>query len=163
MRNRRLLPAALLLALAGCSGGGAGPASQSASPAPSSTESGSPGTSTGPSAAASTDKAPAPPPSSEPGDVSTSFNAIDALRNQSCTAGADGSWTFMGTLVNSTKSAKTYTVAVAVTIGAAVQGHALITETVQAGKSADVLARDFARTTGRAGTCEPVVSAEDAQ
>jgi hypothetical protein len=91
------------------------------------------------------------------------LNAIDALRNPSCSAGADGSWTFKGTLVNATGSAKTYTVAVAVTIGAAVQGHALITETVQAGKSAEVLAKDFARTTGRAGTCEPVVSAEEAQ
>ena len=53
--------------------------------------------------------------------------------------------------------------AIAVTIGAAVQGHALITETVQAGKSAEGLAKDFAHTAGRAGTCEPVVSAEDAQ
>ncbi|NYD77190.1 hypothetical protein [Arthrobacter cupressi] len=85
------------------------------------------------------------------------------MRNQSCTAASDGSWTFKGTLVNDTGVAKTYTVAVAVTIGAAVQGHALITETVQPGKSADVSAKDFAHTTGQAGSCEPVVSAEDAQ
>ncbi|WP_115787574.1 hypothetical protein [Arthrobacter silvisoli] len=112
---------------------------------------------------AATDQTAAPPPSSAPGDVSTSFNAIDALRNHSCTAASDGSWTFKGTLVNTTGSAKTYTVAIAVTIGAAIQGHALITETVQPGKSADVSAKDFAHTTGRAGICEPVVSAEDAQ
>ncbi len=91
------------------------------------------------------------------------MNAINALRDQSCTAGANGSWTFKGTLVNSTGTAKTYTVAVAVTVGAAVQGHALMTETVQAGKSADVSAKDFAHTAGGAGVCEPVVSAEDAQ
>ena len=160
LRNRRLLPAVLLLAafplaLAGCSGG-TGPAGQSTSPPPSSSASASLGT------APPTERTPAPPPSS-PGDVSTSFNAIGALRNQSCTAASDGSWTFKGTLVNDTGVPKTYTVAVAVTIGAAVQGHALITETVQPGKSADVSAKDFAHTTGRAGSCEPVVSAEDAK
>ena len=71
-------------------------------------------------------------------------------------------WTFKGTLVNSSGKAKTYTVAIAVTVGAAVQGHTLITETVQAGKSAEVSAENFAKTTGQAGTCEPVVSVEDA-
>jgi len=166
MRNRRLLLlAVLLLALAGCSSGGAPPATQGTSPAPSSGSvtgtSGSPGGSASPSTPA-TDQTAAPPSSPEPGDVSTSLNAIDALRNQSCTAAADGSWTFKGTLVNGTGSAKTYTVAIAVTVGAALQGHALITQTVQPGMSADVLARNFARTTGGAGTCEPVVSAEDA-
>jgi len=94
--------------------------------------------------------------------VSTSLNAIDALQEHTCTAGPDGQWTFKGTLVNSSDKAKTYTVAIAVTVGAAVQGHTLITETVQAGKSAEVSARNFAKTTGQAGTCEPVVSVEDA-
>ncbi|KRE47658.1 hypothetical protein ASG92_10570 [Arthrobacter sp. Soil736] len=97
-----------------------------------------------------------------PTDVSTSLNAIDALQKHTCTAGPDGSWTFKGTLVNKSDRAKTYSVAVAVTVGAAVQGHALITETVQPGKSADVSAENFAKTTGQQGTCEPVVSVEDA-
>jgi hypothetical protein len=94
--------------------------------------------------------------------VSTSLNAIDALQEHTCAASADGQWTFKGTLVNSSDKAKTYTVAIAVTVGAAVQGHTLITETVQAGKSAQVSAENFAKTTGQAGTCEPVVSVEDA-
>jgi hypothetical protein len=97
-----------------------------------------------------------------PTDVSTSLNAIDALQKHTCAAGPDGSWTFKGTLVNTSDKAKTYTVAVAVTVGAAVQGHTLITKTVQAGKSAEVSAENFAKTTGQQGTCEPVVSAEDA-
>jgi hypothetical protein len=94
--------------------------------------------------------------------VSTSLNAIDALQEHTCAAGADGQWTFKGTLVNSSDKAKKYTVAIAVTLGAAVQGHTLITKTVQAGKSAEVSAENFAKTTGQAGTCEPVVSVEDA-
>ena len=94
--------------------------------------------------------------------MSTSLNAIDALQEHTCAAGPDGQWTFKGTLVNSSDKAKKYTVAIAVTVGAAVQGHALITETVQAGKSAEVSAENFANTTGQTGTCEPVVSVEDA-
>ena len=159
MRKRALLPAALLLAVAGCSGGGSGPAGPGTSqtaPAPSAT--------TGSAGASETPLIPPPATTapSLPTDVSTSLNAIDALEKHTCTAGPDGSWTFKGTLVNKTDSAKTYTVALAVIVGAAVQGHALIKETVQPGKSADVSAENFAKTTGRQGTCEPVVSMEDA-
>ena len=157
MRKRALLlPAALLLAVAGCSGGGSGPAG----PGTSQTAPASPGS------AGASETPLIPPPAttapSLPTDVSTSLNAIDALQKHTCTAGPDGSWTFKGTLVNKTDSPKTYTVALAVTVGAVVQGHALITETVQPGKSADVSAENFAKTTGQQGTCEPVVSVEDA-
>jgi hypothetical protein len=158
MRKRALLPAALLLAVAGCSGGGSGPAEPSASqsaPSPTAT------TSTAGSQTPA-ESAPATTPPSLPTDVSTSLNAIDALQKHTCTADANGSWTFKGTLVNKSDRAKTYSVAVAVTVGAAVQGHALITETVQPGKSADVSAENFAKTAGQEGTCEPVVSVEDA-
>lgn len=154
MRKRALLlPAALLLAVAGCSGGGSGPAGPSPSVSPPST-----------TTAAQTPSVSSPPTTapSLPTDVSTSLNAIDDLQKHTCVAGPDGSWTFKGTLVNSSDKAKTYTVALAVTVGAAVQGHALITETVQAGKSAEVSAENFAKTTGQQGTCEPVVSVEDA-
>ena len=160
MRKRALLPAALLLAVAGCSGGGSGPADPSAShPAPASTSA------TTDSTAGSEAPSITPPPTTAPSlptDVSTTLNAIKDLQKHTCTATADGSWTFKGTLVNSADKAKTYTVAVAVTVGAAVQGHALITETVQPGKSADVSAENFAKTTGKEGQCEPVVSVEDA-
>lgn len=159
MRKRALLPAALLLAVAGCSGGGSGPAGPGASEsAPVSS------TTPGSTAASETPLVPPPPtdPPSLPTDVSTTLNAIKDLRDHTCTAGAGGSWSFKGNLVNTSDKAKTYTVAVAVTIGAAVQGHALITETVPAGKSAEVSAENFAKTTGSAGQCEPVVSAKDA-
>ena len=151
MKHRALLPAALLLALAGCSSGGPAPNQPSetvttATPAPS-------------TAPAATSTAPA---SSEPADVSTSLNAPDALRQHTCTATADGSWSFKGTLVNSSEKARVFTVAVAVTVGPAVAGHTLITETVAAGKSAEIAAPNFAKTKDRNGTCDPVVSVEDA-
>lgn len=153
MRKRALLlPAVLLLAVAGCSGGGTAPSGPGPSVSPSTTT------------AAQTPSVTSPPSTapSLPTDVSTSLNAIDDLQKHTCAAGPDGSWTFKGTLVNSSDKAKTYTVALAVTVGAAVQGHALITETVQPGKSADVSAVNFAKTAGQQGTCEPVVSVEDA-
>lgn len=160
MRMRALLPAALLLAVAGCSGGGSGPAGPSASQsAPASSSA-----TTNPTSGSQSTSVPAPPttPPSLPTDVSTSLNAIDALQKHTCAAGPDGSWTFKGTLVNTSDKAKTFTVAVAVTVGAAVQGHTLITETVQPGKSAELSAENFAKTAGQQGTCEPVVSVEDA-
>lgn len=160
MRKRALLPAVLLLAVAGCSGGGSGPGGPGASdPAPA-----SPTATTGSTAGSETPLI-SPPPTAAPSlptDVSTTLNAIKDLQKHTCSAGADGSWTFKGTLVNASEKARTYTVAVAVTVGAAVQGHTLITKTVPAGKSAEVSAGNFAKTTGSAGQCEPVVSAKDA-
>lgn len=151
MKQRALLPAVLLLVLAGCSSGGSGPATPSigstaATPAPSSSSSSG---STAPSA-------------SEPADVSTSLNAPDALREPICRATADGSWSFTGTLVNSSDKNKVFTVAIAVTVGPAVAGHTIITKTVAAGKSAEIAAPNFAKTKDSAGTCTPVVSVEDA-
>ena len=154
MRKRALLlPAALLLAASGCSGGGSGPSGPIPSASPASTT---------PASQPPSESSPPTTAPVLPTDVSTSLNAIDALQEHTCAAGADGQWTFRGTLVNSSDKAKTYTVAIAVTVGAAVQGHTLITETIQAGKSAEVSAENFAKTTGQAGTCEPVVSVEDA-
>ena len=151
MKQRALLPAVLLLVLAGCSSGGSGPAGPSESrtagtPAPSTSQtSGSPA-----------------PGASEPGDVSTSLNAPDALRQHVCTATADGSWSFKGTLVNNTDKNRVFTVAIAVTAGPTVAGHALITQAVPAGRSADIAAPNFAKTKDGGGTCTPVVSVEDA-
>src|SRR5688500_12058315 len=107
MRKRALLPAALLLAVAGCSGGGSGPAGPSASEsAP--VSSATPGS----TAASETPLIPPPPtdPPSLPTDVSTTLNAIKDLRDHTCTAGAGGSWSFKGNLVNTSDKAKTYTV-----------------------------------------------------
>ena len=150
MKQRALLPAVLLLVLAGCSSGGSGPAtpstgSSTAATPPSSSSSGSPA-----------------PSASEPADVSTSLNAPEALREPICRATADGSWSFTGTLVNSSDKNKVFTVAIAVTAGPAVAGHTIITKTVAAGKSAEIAAPNFAKTKDSAGTCTPVVSVEDA-
>ena len=149
MKQRALLPAVLLLALAGCSSGGSGPAGPStATPAPTTSTS-------------QTSGSPAPG-TYEPGDVSTSLNAPDALRQHVCTATADGSWSFKGTLVNNTDKNRVFTVAIAVTAGPTVAGHALITKVVPAGQSADIAAPNFAKTKDGGGTCTPVVSVEDA-
>ena len=153
MKQRALLPAVLLLVLAGCSSGGSGPAGPSesrtaATPIPTTSTSQTPGS-------------PAPG-TSEPADVSTSLNAPDALRQQACTATADGSWSFKGTLVNDTDKNRVFTVAIAVTMGPTVAGHTLITQAVPAGKSADIAAANFAKTKDSGGTCTPVVSVEDA-
>ena len=150
MKQRALLPAVLLLALAGCSSGGSGPAgtSTAATPAPAASTS-------------QTSGSPAPG-ASEPGDVSTSLNAPDALRQHVCTATADGSWSFKGTLVNNSDKNRVFTVAIAVTAGPTVAGHALITQVVPAGQSADIAAPNFAKTTDGGATCTPVVSVEDA-
>ena len=156
MKHRALLPAVLLLALAGCSNGGPAPHQPSETRVTATATSTSTAPSTAPPA---TSTAPA---SSEPADVSSSLNAPDALRQHTCTAAADGSWSFTGTLVNSSDKTRVFTVAVAVTVGPAVAGHTLITETVAAGKSAQISAPNFAKTKDSSGTCNPVVSVEDA-
>ena len=151
MKQRALLPAVLLLALAGCSSGGSGPAGPSESR-----------TAATPSASATQTSGSPAPGASVPADVSTSLNAPDALRQHVCTATADGSWSFKGTLVNTTDKNKVFTVAIAVTAGPAVAGHTLITQAVAAGKSAEIAAPNFAKTKDTAGTCTPVVSVKDA-
>lgn len=151
MKPRALLPAVLLLVLAGCSSGGSGPAGPSDSRTAS-----APAPSTSPTA-----DSPAPG-TSEPADVSTSLNAPAALRQPVCTATTDGSWSFKGTLVNDTDRNRVFTVAVAVTVGPTVAGHTLITQVVPAGQSAAIAAANFAKTKDSDGTCTPVVSVEDA-
>ncbi|MFE4229708.1 hypothetical protein ACFRJ8_17680 [Arthrobacter sp. NPDC056886] len=84
------------------------------------------------------------------------------MRQHVCTASADGSWSFKGTLVNNSDKNKVFTVAIAVTAGPTVAGHALITQVVPAGQSADIAAPNFAKTKDGGGTCAPVVSVEDA-
>jgi hypothetical protein len=84
------------------------------------------------------------------------------LRLHVCTARADGSWSFKGTLVNNSDKNRVFTVAIAVAAGPTVAGHALITQVVPAGQSADIAAANFAKTKDSAGTCTPVVSVEDA-
>ncbi|WP_162238838.1 hypothetical protein [Arthrobacter sp. Leaf69] len=151
MKQRALLPAVLLLVLAGCSSGGSGPAGPSESRTAATPAASAPQTSASPA-----------PGTSEPADVSTSLNAPDALQQHVCTATADGSWSFKGTLVNNSDKNKVFSVAIGVTAGPAVAGHTLITKTVPAGQSADIAAANFAKTKDSNGTCTPVVSVEDA-
>jgi hypothetical protein len=84
------------------------------------------------------------------------------LRQHVCTATADGSWSFKGTLDNTSDKNKVFTVAIAVTAGPVVAGHTIITKTVAAGQSAEIAAPNFAKTKDSAGTCTPVVSVKDA-
>ena len=93
--------------------------------------------------------------------------AQDALTAQSCTADAAGVWTFVGTLRNDTAEKRTYTVAIAVTTGPSVAGHALQSVTLDPGASGEVRADAFATVTGQASAaplrCEAVVSQEVAR
>lgn len=94
--------------------------------------------------------------------MSTSLNAPYAWRQYSCSPSADGSWSFKGTLDNTSTKSKVFTVAIAVTAGPLVAGHTIITKTIAAGQSADVDAPDFAKTKDKTTACTPVVSVEDA-
>jgi hypothetical protein len=141
----------LLLALAGCSSGGSGPAGPSESRTAATPASSSPAASGSPA-----------PGTSEPADVSTSLNAPYAWRQYACSASADGSWSFKGTLDNTSDKNKVFTVAIAVTAGPVVAGHTIITKTVAAGQSAEIEAPDFAKTKDKTTACTPVVSVEDA-
>lgn len=150
MKQRALLPAVLLLVLAGCSSGGSVSAAPGSTAATQASSSSSPPT-----------ESPAPD-TSEPADVSTSLNAPEAWRQYACSPSADGSWSFTGTLDNKSAKTRVFTVAIAVTAGPSVAGHTIITKTVAAGGSAEITAPNFAKTKDSTATCTPVVSVEDA-
>ena len=151
-------------ALVGCTAappGGSGAASSgassgatsSASPMPSQTPSGSPS------------GAPSDPLGVPPG--AQSLMAQEALVAQDCTADAAGAWTFVGTLRNDTPERRTYTVAIAVTTGPSVAGHALQNLTLDPGTSGEVRADKFATVAGQGSSmaprCDAVVSQEVAK
>jgi hypothetical protein len=91
------------------------------------------------------------------------MNAPEALVSHSCTADAAGVWSFRGTLRNSTEKTKTYTAAVAVTLGAAMLGHTVVTRKLGPGQQAGISAPKLAKSKDKNAVCEPVISMEDAR
>ncbi len=84
--------------------------------------------------------------------------ANDALSNVVCTADAAGVWSFSGTLTNTSDTAATFSVAVAVGSTSSVAGHATIQQEVPAGGTAQVRADAFADGAPASSTCQAVVS-----
>lgn len=84
--------------------------------------------------------------------------ANDALSNVVCTADAAGVWSFSGTLTNTSDTAATFSVAVAVGSTSSVAGHATIQQEVPAGGTAEVRADAFADGAPASSTCQAVVS-----
>lgn len=117
-----------------------------------------PGDSTGPPSSAGgqsptgeTPSAPANPPSVLDGEF---------LRDATCAADDSGSWSFEADLVNDQDHARTFTVALAVTVGMEVKGHDMIVQEVPANSEEHVSRNYFAQTDDKNAVCEPVVSAE---
>lgn len=159
---REWIPAALLatvLICAGCSGPGAAAsdatARAAATTAPTSTAVAAGSTGAVNSAGTARTTSPEVP---LPG---ASADATTALHGISCVADATGSWSFHGTVHNTSASAKHYTVALALTRGASVVGHGVTSVTVPAGAQRTVSSAGFATVRGSAA-CETVVSAEEA-
>lgn len=116
-------------------------------------------TSTGPAEVAGGSSAPAPSAKATPATGQSSDGlASGDLLGIKCTKDSTGSWSFEGDVKNSSTRQKTFTVAVAVTVGSAVKGHALLTQTVAAGSLEHVAAPDFAESNDPAAACEPVAS-----
>lgn len=150
--NWIIVPAAAVLALSGCTSAGDGPVETAGESPPTSTsvESGTLRADT-PTADTPTE---APPPSATPSNAAANEDLVDVK----CTKDSDGSWSFEGALKNPSTSPKTYTVAIAVTVGTAVKGHALLTQEVQADSVQHVAAPDFAVANDAGAVCEPVTS-----
>lgn len=90
---------------------------------------------------------------------------LDSIANKNmtdvnCTKDSNGSWSFHGVLNNGSDKARTFTVAIAVTVGSSTKGHAMITQEVPAKSTFDVIAKDFATAADEGAVCEPVTSVE---
>lgn len=129
------------LALTACTGSPEGDA-ESTSPPPVSSK---PSPSTGPESP----KAPSLP-----------AEAGEFLRDVECAPDDTGSWSFDGRLVNDQAEAKTFTIAIAVTVSKQVLGHDLVTQEVPGKSDVRVSRNYFAQTTEKDAVCEPVVSVE---
>ena len=84
--------------------------------------------------------------------------ANEALSDVVCAADAAGVWSFSGTLTNTTDTAVTFSVVVAVGSTSSVAGRASIEQTVPAGGTAEVRADAFADGAPASSTCQAVVS-----
>ena len=95
----------------------------------------------------------APTPDTAPGNASL-------LRDAKCTADESGAWSFDAYLVNDDKQERTFTVALAVTIGKEVKGHDMVIQKVPGKGEFHVTRNYFAQSDDADAVCEPVVSVE---
>ena len=95
----------------------------------------------------------APTPATAPGNASL-------LRDAKCTADESGAWSFDAYLVNDDKQERTFTVALAVTIGKEVKGHDMVIQKVPGKGEFHVTRNYFAQSADAGAVCEPVVSVE---
>jgi len=103
----------------------------------------------------------APPTASgEAGSTAPGEAGSGALRDVTCTADSSGAWSFNGLLVNEQDRARTFTIAIAVTVGPDVKGHDIVTQEVPANGEFHVTRNYFAQTAEQGAVCEPVVSVE---
>lgn len=114
--------------------------------------------STSPPPASSKPSPPAGPES--PKAPSLVAEAGEFLRDVKCEPDHTGSWSFDGLLVNDQDEAKTFTIAIAVTVGMQVIGHDLVTQEVPGNGDVRVSRNYFAQTTEKDAVCETVVSVE---
>lgn len=103
---------------------------------------------------------PLPTASGEAGPAAPGEAGSGALRDVTCTADSSGAWSFSGLLVNEQNRARTFTIAIAVTVGPDVKGHDIVTQEVPANGQFHVARNYFAQTAEQGAVCEPVVSVE---
>ncbi|AIY01258.1 hypothetical protein ART_1659 [Arthrobacter sp. PAMC 25486] len=82
------------------------------------------------------------------------------LRDVKCTADESGSWSFDGYLVNDQEQQRTFTIAIAVTVGMEVKGHDMVIQEVPGKGEFHVTRNYFAQAADEGAVCEPVVSVE---
>lgn len=90
----------------------------------------------------------------------TTAQAGEFLRNIKCAADNTGSWSFAADLINDQPHSRTFTVAIAVTVGMQVKGHDLVVQAVPANGEARITRNYFAQADDKDAVCEPVVSVE---
>ena len=84
----------------------------------------------------------------------------ELIRDVRCAADETGSWSFEGHLVNDQDNQRTFTIAIAVTVGPEVKGHDLVVQEVPGKSEFHVTRNYFAQTQEADAVCEPVVSVE---
>lgn len=82
------------------------------------------------------------------------------LRDVKCAADESGAWSFDGYLVNDQAQQRTFTIAIAVTVGMEVKGHDMVIQEVPGKGEFHVTRNFFAQAADEGAVCEPVVSVE---
>lgn len=117
------------------------------------------GTPTSPPSAGGVQGSPTAAPSSSASKPPAAQDT-ELLRDIKCAADDTGSWSFDAYLVNDQDQTRTFTVAIAVTVGMEVKGHDLVVHEVPGNSEAHITRNYFAQADDKDAVCEPVVSAE---